>query len=857
MMFLRNFILRLKNLIKSKRLEKLQMNNDFNPFLKPGIVTEKDMWDSNFSDFDELNSYVFQQVIKSLRQVKGAFSIAITGEVGSGKSHLYSRIHHQLSKNNEAFCIRINADKITSLDCINYYFLQFLIDGLSHPRESGITYLQEIATAIVNKSLEGIESIRSLKKPQELLEIFDSIAKKKGAVEKITKKIQQLKPYLIDSSNVIRALLWTLSAPSQKEVLNHNEYLFPTAVNWLKGIEIPEEDAKIMKLPSRNFTEDDKDRESQALNQALQLIRIISDNKSLVICFDELDSINVSQFAFTVPEVIPYFIKTLHNNLDKVSCKNSILLLSLWLPLTWKYKLENHKDSSIQDRVCSLPSLRKQPLSLEKFLNEETALKLVAFWIKSLTDSQSSNPYHPFAENDIREFAKKNNPTPRDLRQWCAANWSSIEPPPPEEILKQMYERFQTEEDFRLMNDDASIVNALLFGFEQILGKTVENVQIQKIIKQPQSAKFQFKIEGLEDNQKISIGVGVCQSPLAVTVGAMLTRLIDYPRFKLTRGCLVRSEDKKIKNKAKAFQNMEKLVSPPLNGEVVDLKYKEIKQLYDLQQVVKEVAKKIDIDPNIVLKFVKEKILKNQLIQEILSDPSGDIANMASTTSISIIPTSSDPYSDLSEEDFDIDEEFDEEKFISVIKDLIIDVYNEPIALISYYPEEGAVTGLFLEFERNWIFDYRINYDPTSVVYRPHKFIAELPDEKMEILPKLEGQEIIALIDLIRFSESFGGSVTILTDDDFEDEDLALEKYQFYPTEEGLAPILYYASNSLSNDNETVAIGAYLFWDDDDNESLSNVFVYDHIDVCMSNFESIDEAIEYASTRIIYYLEES
>jgi hypothetical protein len=68
----------------------------------------------------------------------------------------------------------------------------------------------------------------------------------------------------------------------------------------------------------------------------------------------------------------------------------------------------------------------------------------------------------------------------------------------------------------------------------------------------------------------------------------------------------------------------------------------------------------------------------------------------------------------------------------------------------------------------------------------------------------------------------------------------------------------YYESDSLSSDNETVAIGAYLFWGEEDKiESLSDVFVYDHIDACMSNFESIDEAIEYASKRIIYYLEEA
>jgi hypothetical protein len=817
------------------------MSNDFNPFLRPGIVIEKDVWDGDFPDFDELNAHVSQQVIESLRQVKGTFSIAITGEVGSGKSNIYSRIHHQLSENNEAFCIRINGDNIPSLDSINYHFLQFLIDGLSHPRKFGATHLQEIATAIFNEGMRSVKKFTSL----ELLEYFDEfIRNKKGeiqqnSIDRIIRNVQQSKPYLTDSSNLICALLLTLSAPKRKILKKEDDYLLPHARDWLRGDKIREDKAQIMKLPVQNFTEED--RESESHNKALQLIRMISDYTSLVICFDELDSIKAGKFGFTVPEVMTDFIKTLHNNLDKVSCKNSILLLSLWLPLTWKYKVESHRDSSIQDRVCSLSSLQKQPIFL-KSLNEETALKLVAFWIEKLTNSQSTNPYHPFAENDIREFAK-NNPTPRQLWQWCAANWLIIVKPDPNPRLQveRMYEELQAKEYFQLMNEDGTIANALLFGFEQIVGETVENVFIKNIKpSKSANAKFQFIIEGIENDQQVFIGVGVCQSNNARTVGAMLTRLMNYSEYNLTRGCLVRSEDKKINPTAIAFKNRQELVSPPLNGEVVNLKYEEIKQLYDLEQVANK-ANKIDINPRIVWGFIREKTLENQLIQEILSDPSGATSNRVSTSS-----------------EKDVDEEFDEEKYISVIKSLIIEVYDEPIELISYYSENGSITGLFLEIERNWIFDYKINFDPTSVVYRPHKFIAELPDEKMEILPQLAGQEITALIDLILFSENFGGSVTILTDDDFEDEDLALEEYGFYPMYEELTPLLYYKSGSLSIDNETVAIGAYLFWGESDKiGSFSDVFVNDDIDASMSNFESFDEAIEYASKRIAYYLEEA
>ena len=515
-------------------------------------------------------------------------------------------------------------------------------------------------------------------------------------------------------------MLLTLSAPKQKILKKEDDYLLPQAIKWLRGQEINGKDAEITKLPVQDFTK--KNGESQSFNKALQLIRIIADYTSLVICFDELESLKTTEAAFTVSEIMPDFIKTVHNNLDTFISKNAILLLSLWLPDTWEYKVEKSKERSIQDRLCSLSSLQKQPIFL-KSLNDEDALKLVAFWIKNLTNSQSNNLYHPFDENEIRQVAKY-QPTPRDLWQWCAANWR----PPiidPRVLFERIYEESQTKEYFELMNNDTSIVNTLLFSFEQIIGETVENVLIERIIQQPiKNTKFQFKIEGLEDNHKIFIGVGVCQADHARTVNAMLTRLMNYSQHNLTRACLVRSEDKKIKPTAMAFKNMQELVSPPLNGKKVNLKYDEIKQLYDLEQV----TKKVNFDaPNLVLELVREKILENQLIQEILSGFS----------------------------------------FVKVVKALIIDVYDEPIGLINYYLENGSITGLFLEIERSRIFDYQIDLDSYSVVYRPHKFIAELPDEKMEILPQLEGQEIIALIDLILFSESFGGSVTILTDEPF------------------------------------------------------------------------------------------
>ena len=263
-----------------------------NPFLKPPIVNSKDIWSDQICDFEEIHADACQKIFDALQQVKGTFSIAIVGNAGSGKTQLFSRVRHKLSSNEEAFCVYVNADQIASLDYISVAFQQFLVDSLFHTGKSGVTYLQEIATNLVNQALEGIKSTKRFS-AHELLDQFNQLATNKSLVDKITGQVQQLKPYLSDSSEVIRALLWTLSA-SSKPILDEsdfladsatsskstNYYLAPSATDWLKGIEINTDDAQIMKLSNKSFK--DEERESEALRRAMQILRIASEYKSVV-----------------------------------------------------------------------------------------------------------------------------------------------------------------------------------------------------------------------------------------------------------------------------------------------------------------------------------------------------------------------------------------------------------------------------------------------------------------------------------------------------------------------------------------------------------------------------------------------
>lgn len=845
-----------------------------NPFLKPPIVNSKDIWSDQICDFEEIHADASQKIFDALQQVKGTFSIAIVGDVGSGKTQLFSRVRHKLSGNEEAFCIYVNADQIASLDFISVAFQQFLVDSLFHTGKSGVTYLQEIATNLVNQALEGIKSTKRFS-AHELLDQFNQLATNKSLVDKITGQVQQLKPYLSDSSEVIRALLWTLSA-SSKPILDEsdflsdsltsskstNYYLAPSATDWLKGIEINEDDARIMKLSNKSFR--DEERESEALRRAMQLLRIASEYKSVVICFDELDAIKHNKHATGTSEVISDLIKTLHNGLDKVECRNSILILSLWLKDTFtQFNFLN--TSGLIERVCSLADLNKEPISLDKnLLTEETGFRLVDFWLDKLHAKNAENSYQPLGgEEKIRHFCK-NRPNPRQLWRWCAENWMETQPeqvdvddpvPPTPVSLDLIYQSLIDDEYSQLLENDDLIAESLIFGFKKAINQTVEKVVIKRITTQPKNAKFQFKIEGIEDGKAISVGVGVCQSAKAATVGAMLLRLLDYQRYKLTRGCLVRSENKRISRRTQAFENLTKLTSAPFNGEFVPLKSSEIVEVYALLLLSQhpEVA---TLSHDEVDKFIIEKAINNGLIKEILSDPSGEIPATAISQPTSFNDTGNTARSNdtgLSDDDFDVTDGDDkEDELEKLISDLLSEHYSEPLILISHNRDEdtGSIYGLFVDINRNFFFDYQIN--DSGVAYQPCEFIRELSKGKIKILSALNTDEMVALLRLLRISKAIGGSVTILDDKDFEDQEAALEIYGFYPPDLDANPAIYYRHEQLG-----VSIGAQLFWGDDDTDSLSFGFVNDIQTEDFSVFDSFDEALDFGIMRLNYYIEES
>jgi hypothetical protein len=164
-----------------------------------------------------------------------------------------------------------------------------------------------------------------------------------------------------------------------------------------------------------------------------------------------------------------------------------------------------------------------------------------------------------------------------------------------------------------------------------LIGQTVERVTVQeatdKVKKRGGKDDYiNFKVIVKDNGTDVNIGVAVLQYAGGKGLGAGLKRLNDYQTFNLTRGCLVRSQSKKITS------YLEQKYLVPLikqqGGEYVPLKEDEIKPLLAIRAVHQKREVDYGVSEEQIFNFIAEKGAEkmlgasNPLLREILSDPS-------------------------------------------------------------------------------------------------------------------------------------------------------------------------------------------------------------------------------------------
>jgi hypothetical protein len=371
-----------------------------------------------------------------------------------------------------------------------------------------------------------------------------------------------------------------------------------------------------MGLPSQS----QEDKEAEALQTVCQILDLIGDYSTLVICFDELESTDCNERGFTRAQVAALLAKDLYGKI-----KRGVLTMAMY-PLTWTNQVRAVPEAqAVTDRIGN------KIFDLNP-LNADGVVAVVSHWLKDFYAKKGltpPNPVYPFNEGELRELGKE-KPIIRAVLNWCAENWGK----PPVDPLHKVKMAFNKElaaleksiDDY--LEDNATLADALRLGFLTLVGETIERVQVERIediqAKSADKGYLHFRIVGKEDGKVVKIVVAVTQNSGAKFVSATLKRLIDYQKFDMTRGCLVRT--KAVNPKTKGQEYLDKLLSKELRGEWVMLNSEDIKPLLAIR-FIRNMREDYSVNEEQIKAFIsREKIVvDNNLIREILSDPSGQL----------------------------------------------------------------------------------------------------------------------------------------------------------------------------------------------------------------------------------------
>jgi hypothetical protein len=579
-----------------------------NPFAGHMVVRPQQIWGKSFPDVPSINYHASNAVFDALEKInQGQYQtvgITITAEKGLGKSHIISRIRHQLQpQDNYVF---IYMGKYDNLNQIKYEFLQNVASSLRACSKQNVMQIQEVAASLINEAKQCKYS------PQQYIHQYSKWSNEhsKKVIEHLTQAILKKKPE-VPNPYIVKAILWTLSP----EYINYASY-------WLSGLELSKTYTDAMGLPNLKSN----DKEVVSINIARQLLDITNYYKIPVICFDELDDGNISDFGLTTAQVIATLVKDLYQNI-----KRGVLLLAMY-PDTWNQQIRVLPQAeAVIDRLVSEQPDR-QPIAL-KYLNSDDIVTLVKTWLQDFYQENQQTPPHPLYPFDAGKLKilGKSKPTVRSVLKWCADNFidkkiPNSDPPIVEIKTYSVKPYYQSELVHTqayidsLIEDESTIAQSLKFAFERLIGKTIEGVTIEQLEEIPNQKYIDFKIVG--NQQQIKIGVDVVQIAGGVGITTALGKLIDYQTFDLTRGCLVRS--KTIAASATlARENLRRLLKEK-GGEWVGLQSEDIKPLIAIWCVWnhREIYELTDDE---IFDFIEQQqiAINNPLIREILSDPSG------------------------------------------------------------------------------------------------------------------------------------------------------------------------------------------------------------------------------------------
>jgi len=579
-----------------------------NPLIWGKVVTVEDIWQEPIADLPDLNREVDDAVRNAIAQVRSQeadkLAIAIRGERGTGKSHAMARVRREIETENCALFAYISP-------CLaprqpNSHALSCLVKNFSMASAEESTQWQRLAAKLI-LTLQGTPSADRYRdyldradRPQELHQFCrETLGKNRDRTflefcENLSRSLIEVHPHL--DGDTLQAMLYLLFPHSR---------LSRIGLDWLQGNDNDN-------FPRFRLPEIDRDAlEKRAIAIFSQLDRIAKTaNFPIVLCFDEIDT--------TKPNITTGegAIEVACHSLDRLyASATNLVLLCCATPHTWDAIAAHTQIENWQIVSTSLPTVEQKINWIQERLN----------WFYRCNDLNPNSypPLYPFQDNRVRTIAEE-TANLRTLMEECG-NWFDFE----EVGLMRDKTRKLLDAYNELLHkiiidkqDDDSLAAIVSFAMKVLPEAGSENVSVDAVESIKNSSHdLHFAVSGYDflHRKPVRIGVRVCDANSDRVLDAVVAQLLDYDRYNITRGCLLRSLP--IPPKWKHSRKRVDFLVHRRGGEMVQLFDDDIKALAAIERIYKQ-ADSYGFTKAEVVNLVKtlNMAADNPLIREILSE---------------------------------------------------------------------------------------------------------------------------------------------------------------------------------------------------------------------------------------------
>jgi hypothetical protein len=583
-----------------------------NPFKKDLVIAAEEVWGEIISDLPIINQHIEQRIDQAIVEVRQKYlskiGIVVKGEKGTGKSHSIRRVWKKIERESGALFSYISPCPNPKI--IDAHVRFHLVESFTHQDAYKVTQWQRFA-AILISSLKGTDYeeqyedyIALSDRPNELKKHIhktvgaSSLVDSFGAIAEAILENQAGLDYYFTKAVILSLLGTTLAAQ--------------VALSWIKGEDAS--DIKRFGLPEYS-KEQQETRNIWVIKQICKLAEVAS--LPVIIWFDQAeastDDIETGDSA----------VVTVARCIDRIyfDCSN-VILLSCFQSDKWREIAQ--MQGGTPDRVGQKVLEAKPP-------SEDQMVELVQTRLNWFYRSKGLNVsdyprLYPIEESQIKEIAKAGTGA-RQLFQLCAENFEKIEIIDAKEKRKKQFLDSYNELLGKVsssIKEDEKIASIIACAMRMLPKSGTADVVIEEIKNIGSSSTHDLHLiasgyDSIHDKE-VKIGVRICETKNAKTFNAVMKRLIDYRKYNITRGCLIRSTS--VPRSWRIGQQLKQQLVEQQGGEVVVLEKDAVKPLVALERIYEQSAD-YGFDKEELVSLVQELnlVATNSLIQEILSAP--------------------------------------------------------------------------------------------------------------------------------------------------------------------------------------------------------------------------------------------